>query len=149
MRRPTHSWESTSNTAMMEQSCLPSQSYYYRSCSKNIQRRSVSARKARTPSHPYGPAPAHNATTIKEQSPLIPVETYLRSLGLLMYLLIKSRPNIMTAVSFGATNKSTYPTQDGHYQLYYIVEYLRVLADKGHSIYIPMVPSQTEVPNRL
>ena len=28
------------------------------------------------PSHPYGPAPAYNATTIKEQSPLIPVTTY-------------------------------------------------------------------------
>jgi hypothetical protein len=43
-------------------------------------------KKARTPSHQYGPAPAHNATTIEEQSPLIPVTTYLRLLGLLMYL---------------------------------------------------------------
>ena len=50
MRRPTHSWESTSNTAMMEQSCLPSQSYY-RNCSKNTQRRSVSARPGRRHTH--------------------------------------------------------------------------------------------------
>ncbi len=76
--------------------------------------------KARTPSHPYGPAPAHNATTIKEQSPLIPVTTYL---GLLIYL-TKSRPDIMTAFSFGAT-KSTSPTQDDYNQPYYIVEYGR------------------------
>jgi hypothetical protein len=38
--------ESTSNIAMMGQSCLPSQSYY-RSCSKNTQIRSVSARPGR------------------------------------------------------------------------------------------------------
>ena len=64
----------------------------------------IGKRKARTPSHPYGPLPAHNAT------PLIPTTTYfLRLLGLLMYL-TKSRPDIMTAVSFGAT-KSTSPTQ--------------------------------------
>ena len=44
----------------------------------------IGKRKARTPSHPYGPAPAHNATTNKEQSPLIPVTTYLQLLGLLM-----------------------------------------------------------------
>ena len=67
--------------------------------------------KARMPLHPYGPAPAQNATTIKEQSSLIPVTTYLRLLVLLMYL-IKSRPDFMTAVSFGAT-KSTSPTYKG------------------------------------
>ena len=71
----------------------------------------IGKRKARMPLHPYGPAPAHNATTIKEQSSLIPVTTYLRLLGLLMYL-IKSRPDFMTAVSFGAT-KSTSPTYKG------------------------------------
>ena len=62
-----------------------------------------------------------------------PVTTYLRLLGLLMYL-TKSRPDIMTAVSFGAT-KSISPTQDDYNnQLYYIVEYIRATADKGHSI---------------
>jgi hypothetical protein len=45
----------------------------------------IGKRKARTPSHPYGPAPANNATTFKEQSLHIPVTTYLRLLGLLMY----------------------------------------------------------------
>jgi hypothetical protein len=84
----------------------------------------IGKRKARTPSHSYGPAPAHNATIIKEQSPLIPVTTYLRLLGLLMYL-TKSRPDIMTAVSFRAT-KSTSPTQD----------IIRATADKGRRIYI-------------
>jgi hypothetical protein len=61
--------------------------------------------------------PAHNATTNKEQLPLMPVTTYLRLLGLLMYL-TKSRPDIMTAVSFGAT-KSTSPTQGDYNQLLY------------------------------
>ena len=94
----------------------------------------IGKRKARTPTHPYGPAPAHNATIVKEQSPLIPVTTYLRLLGLLMYL-TKSRPDIMTAVSFGAT-KSTSPTQTDYDQLYYIVEYIRATADKGYRIFI-------------
>jgi hypothetical protein len=50
--------------------------------------------------------------------------------------LTKSRPDIMTAVSFGAT-KSTSLTQDDHNQLYYIVEYIRATADKSHHrIYI-------------
>ena len=84
----------------------------------------IGKRKARTPSHPYGPTPVHNATIIKEQSPLIPVTIYLRLLGLLMYL-TKSRPDIMAAVSFRAT-KSTSPTQD----------IIRATADKGRRIYI-------------
>ena len=128
MQRPTYSWESTSNTAMMEQSCLSSQSNY-RSCSKNTQRRSVSARPGRRHTRT-----AHNATTNKEHSPLIPITTYLRLLGLLMYL-TNSQPDIMTAVSFGATN-STSPIQADYDQLYYIVEYIRVTADKGHRIFI-------------
>ena len=89
-------------------------------------------RKARTPTHPYGPMPPHNKE--KEQSPPILVTTYLRLLGLLMYL-TKSRPDIMAAVSFGAT-KSTNPTEDDYQQLYYIVEYLRVTPTKGHRIYV-------------
>jgi hypothetical protein len=52
-----------------------------------------------------------------------------------MYL-TKSRPDIMTAVSFGATYKSTSPTKDDYNQLYYIVEYIRATADKGNLIYI-------------
>ena len=89
-------------------------------------------RKAKVPTHPYGPVPPHNKK--EEQSPPILVTTYLRLLGLLMYL-TKSRPDIMAAVSFGAT-KSTNPTEDDYQQLYYIVEYLRATANKGHRIFV-------------
>eukprot|EP01036_Dinobryon_divergens_P030113 gene30113-biopygen24268 len=117
-------------------------------------------RKAKTPTHPYGPVPPHNKE--KEQSPPIPVTTYLRLLGLLMYL-TKSRPDIM---SFGAT-KSTNPTEEDYQQLSYIVEYLRATAIKGHRIFVHMdshiqrgtpvtplgysltAPSTTEVLSRL
>jgi hypothetical protein len=92
----------------------------------------IGKRKARTPTHPYGPAPPHNAT--KQDTPAIAVTTYLRLLGLLMYL-TKSRPDIMPAVSFGAT-KSTTPTEEDYEQLQFIVEYLRATASKGHRIYI-------------
>ena len=91
-----------------------------------------SKRKAKTPTHPYGPVSSHNKE--KEQSPPILVTTYLRLLGLLMYL-TKSRPDIMAAVSFGAT-KSTNPTEGDYQQLYYIVDYLRVTASKGHRIFV-------------
>jgi len=89
-------------------------------------------RKVKKPTHPYGPVPPHSKE--KEQSPPILVTTYLRLLGLLMYL-TKSRPDIMAAVSFGAT-KSTNPTEDDYQQLYYIVDYLRVTPTKGHRIYV-------------
>ena len=92
----------------------------------------ITKRKAKTPTHPYGPAPPHNKQ--EEQSPSILITTYLRLLGLLMYL-TKSRPDIMAAVSFGAT-KSTNPTEDDYQQLYYIVEYLRATATKGHRIFV-------------
>ena len=74
-------------------------------------------RKARTSTHPYGPVPSHN----KETPPIL-VTTYLRLLGLLMYL-TKSRPDIMAAVSFGAT-KSTNPTEEDYQQLYFMVDHL-------------------------
>ena len=99
MRRLTHFWESTSYPVMMGQSCLPSQSYYS-SCSKNTQKRSVSARPGRRHTRTDLRRHTINATIIKEQSPLIPVTTFIRLLGLLMYL-TKSRPDIiMTIVSF-------------------------------------------------
>ncbi len=69
--------------------------------------------KARPPTHPYGPVPSHNKE--KEQSPPILVMTYLRLLGLLMYL-TKRRPDIMAAVVFGVT-KSTNPTEDDYQKL--------------------------------
>ena len=98
-------------------------------------------RKARTPTHPYGPVPAHNKE--KEQSPPILATTYLRLLGLLMYL-TKSRPDIMAAVSFGAT-KSTNPTEDDYQQLYYIVDYLRATASKGHRIFVHIVDGSIQL----
>jgi hypothetical protein len=51
-----------------------------------------------------------------------------------MYL-TKSRPDIMTAVSFGAT-KSSAPTEDDYRQLEYVIDYLRSTPDKGHRIFI-------------
>jgi hypothetical protein len=133
MRRPAHSWESTSIVHRDDGTVLLTQPKLLQKLFKEHPEK-ISKRKARTPTHLYGPVPAHNATTIKEQSPLIPVTTYLRLLGLLMYL-TKSRPDIMTAVSFGAT-KSTSPTQTDYDQLYYIVENIRATADKGHRIFI-------------
>ena len=97
-----------------------------------------SKRKARTP------VPSHNKPVKeKEQSPPILVTTYLRLLGLLMYL-IKSRPDIMAAVSFGAT-KSTNPTEEDYQQLYYIVDYLRVIASKGRRIFVHIVDSSIQL----
>jgi hypothetical protein len=52
-----------------------------------------------------------------------------------MYL-TKSRPDIMTAVSFFGATKSTIPTQDDHNKLYYIVEYIRATANKQGSPHI-------------
>jgi hypothetical protein len=77
-----------------------------------------SGHKARTSTHPYGPVPSHNKE--KEQSPPILMTTYLRLLGLLMYL-TKSRPDIMAAASFGAT-KSTNPTEEDYQRIYYVVD---------------------------
>ena len=61
----------------------------------------IGKRKAGTPSHPYGPAPAHYQGTITAHTS----NNVLTVTGVLMYL-TKSQPDIMTAVSFGAT-KST------------------------------------------
>ncbi len=93
------------------------------------------------PTHPYGPVPSHNKE--KEQSPPILVTTYLRLLGLLMYL-SKSRPDIMVAVSFRAT-KSTNPKEEDYQRLYYIVDYLRVTVSKGHRIFVHIVDSSIQL----
>ena len=98
--------------------------------------------KARMPTHPYGPVPSYNKEK-EQQLPPILVTTYLRPLGLLMYL-TKSRPDIMAAVSFGAT-KSTNPTEEDYQQLYYIVDYLRVTASKGHRIFVHIVDSSIQL----
>jgi hypothetical protein len=91
------------------------------------------ARKSKKPSHPYGPAPPHTKPQTPD-SPAVDPTQYLSLLGLLMYL-TKSRPDIMTAVSFGAT-KSSAPTADDYQQLEYVINYLRCTPDKGHRIFI-------------
>ena len=88
-------------------------------------------RTRKPPRHPYGPAPAHGKDPA-EGSPAIEITKYLHLLGLLMYL-CHSRPDIMAAVSFGAT-KSANPTQYDFDNLLYIVEYLRHTKSKGHTI---------------
>ena len=50
----------------------------------------------------------------------------------------------MAAVSFGAT-KSTNPTEEDYQQLYYIVDYLRVTASKGHRIFVHLVDSSIQL----
>jgi hypothetical protein len=60
-----------------------------------------------------------------------------------MYL-TKSRSDIMAAVFFGAT-KSTNPTEEDYQQLYYIVDYLRVTASKGHRIFVHIVDSSIQL----
>jgi hypothetical protein len=50
----------------------------------------------------------------------------------------------MAAVSFGAT-KSTNPTEEDYQQLYYIVDYLKVTASKGHRIFVHIVDSSIQL----
>ena len=88
--------------------------------------------RTRKPRHPYGPAPAHNQDNTNS-STSTPQTQYLRLLGLLMYL-TKSRPDIMTAVSFGAS-KSHNPTTSDYDDLYHIVEYLRATPERGFRIF--------------
>ena len=81
------------------------------------------------PNHPYGPAQTHGAELTEDDKQAVDITLYLRLLGLLMYL-TKSRPEIATAVSFGATN-SHNPLRHHHQELLYIVEYLRATPDDG------------------
>ena len=83
--------------------------------------------------HPYGPQPSAGYEDHYAKAPPIEQGKYLRLLGLLLYL-TKSRPDIMTAVSFGAT-KSHAPNAMDYRKLLYIVEYLRITPAKGHRIY--------------
>ena len=87
------------------------------------------------PKHPYGPAPSHGHQPSEEDLQAVDITVYLRLLGLLMYL-TKSRPEITTAVSFGATNAHN-PLQHHYRDLQYIVEYLRANPDDGLIIRVP------------
>jgi len=86
-------------------------------------------RKGRS-THPYGPADRHNAVRDETE---IESNYYLSLLGLLIYL-TKSRPDILAAVSFGAT-KSSHPTRADFDDLMEIVSYLRETPEKGHRIF--------------
>ena len=88
--------------------------------------------RTKKPRHPYGPAPTHDQATNNDTTST-PQTQYLRLLGLLMYL-TKSRPDIMTAVSFGAS-KSHNPTTTDYDDLYHIVEYLRATPERGFRIF--------------
>ena len=83
-----------------------------------------------TQDHPYGPTPTRDADPTRTASPPANQSDYLRLLGMLLYL-TKSRPDIMAAVSFGASKPTTHDQQ----QLMYIVEYIRKTPTRGHRIY--------------
>ena len=85
-----------------------------------------------TQDHPYGPTPSRDQPSVCP-SPTADQSDYLRLLGMLLYL-TKSRPDIMAAVSFGAS-KASKPTTADRQQLMYIVEYIRKTPDRGHRIY--------------
>ena len=82
--------------------------------------------------HPYGPPPSTGYEEHYAKAQPIDQGKYLRILGLLLYL-CKSRPDIMTAVSFGAT-KSHAPNIIDYRKLLYIVKYLLITPNKGHRI---------------
>jgi hypothetical protein len=92
-------------------------------------------KRRRKPIHPYGPAPTHGKVMDGEDKEAVEITTYLRLLGILMYL-TKSRPEIATGVSFGATN-SHNPLQYHYKELLYIVDYLREYQDEGLTIRVP------------
>jgi hypothetical protein len=83
----------------------------------------------RAPTHPYGPPPTHGEEPTEEDKQAVDVTLYLRLLGLLMYL-TKSRPEISTAVSFGASN-SHNPLQYHYQELLHVSEFLRATPDDG------------------
>ena len=82
--------------------------------------------------HPYGPTPSRDSGD-HSTPPSTNQSEYLRLLGMLLYL-TKSRPDIMAAVSFGAS-KASRPTTVDNQKLMYIVEYIRKTQSRGHRIY--------------
>ena len=86
-----------------------------------------------TQDHPYGPTPSREQEQVHSAAPLTDQSDYLRLLGMLLYL-TKSRPDIMAAVSFGAS-KASQPTTYDRQKLMYIVEYIRKTPTRGHRIY--------------
>jgi desulfoferrodoxin (superoxide reductase-like protein) len=84
-------------------------------------------RQSRKPiTHPYGPSRSHRAedqdNEPAESKQEVDKGTYLRILGMLMYL-TRSRPDILTAVNFCAT-KASNPDAEDMEHLYSIVKYI-------------------------
>jgi len=84
-------------------------------------------RKA-TATHPYGPV----GRDYDDATP-IPTTSYMRLLGMLMYL-TRTRPDIMAATSFAGT-KSHNPTTADYDDLLDIVEYIRDTRELTYKLY--------------
>lgn len=78
------------------------------------------------------PTPTRSQLSSKQSSSsneFCSVKEYLHLLGQLLYL-IRSRPDLLTALSFAAT-KSQSPTKDDYNDLLYVVDYLYLTRDEG------------------
>jgi hypothetical protein len=84
--------------------------------------RKTKQRKGKTSTHPYGPSTAKP----RNNNPF-PKSEYLRLVGMLLYL-TRSRPDIMTAVSFAAT-KSSNPSEDDLNDILEVIKYLKETRD--------------------
>ena len=80
--------------------------------------------------HPYG---TNTPPSKEDTDAVVSSKEYLHTLGMLMYL-TRSRPDILTAVSFAAT-KSHNPSQADYDSLMEIVEYIRQTRNKSYHIY--------------
>jgi hypothetical protein len=78
--------------------------------------------KRKTSTHPYGPSTAKP----RNNNPF-PKTEYLRLVGMLLYL-TRSRPDIMTAVSFAATKSST-PSEEDLNDVLEVIKYLKETRD--------------------
>jgi hypothetical protein len=81
----------------------------------------------RASTHPYGPSSAKP----RNKNPFSKTE-YLRLVGMLLYL-TRSRPDIMTAVSFAAT-KSSDPEEEDLYDVLEIIKYLEETKDLTYKL---------------
>ena len=88
------------------------------------------SKRRRNITHPYG---KNTPPSKEEEDAPVCSNDYLHVLGMLMYL-TRSRPDILTAVSFAST-KSHNPTQASMNDLLEIVEYIRETKSKTYRIY--------------
>ena len=112
-------WVSTLSFVRMEMSNWHSQSFS-RVCSKSIRKN----HRAREPLSPQRLQATHSTNA----EPMQP-SAYLHLEGALIYL-TKSRPDIHTAVSFGATHSVT-PTREDFEELIHCLKYLEATQEEG------------------